>query len=88
MVVVGVFAWSALGFVMVVVGSIWHMAAPWPLAWWSNFWLVAGIIAPMVVVAVTGVWFTLGGVRDIRVFFQRLRTLQRDAHDDGTVERR
>jgi solute:Na+ symporter, SSS family len=31
------------------------------------------------------VWFTWGGVRDIKQLFERLRTTQKNALDDGTV---
>jgi hypothetical protein len=32
------------------------------------------------------VWFTIGGTRDIVGLFDALRTLRRDAADDGRVE--
>jgi SSS family solute:Na+ symporter len=34
---------------------------------------------------VTGIWFTWGGLRDMRRLFSRLRTQRINALDDGTV---
>jgi SSS family solute:Na+ symporter len=51
---------------------------------WGKFWhfftwmvLCLGIV--------TTVWFTIGGLMDLRKMFHRLATLQRDEADDGTV---
>jgi hypothetical protein len=43
------------------------------------------IALPFVVAIGTLVWFTAGGVRDIRDFFIALRTQVRDHRDDGRV---
>jgi SSS family solute:Na+ symporter len=58
---------------------------PWPTSWWTNFWLIQGIILPFVISAVTLVWFSIGGVKDLRDFFIALRTDKRDHTDDGRV---
>jgi hypothetical protein len=34
----------------------------------------------------TLVWFSIGGIRDIKDFFLALRTMSRDSHDDGRVD--
>ena len=68
------FAWSMLWVGVMIVGSVWNFVSPWPTAWWSAFWHVAGIGIPIVVTVVTSVWFTWGGVRDIRTLFERLRS--------------
>jgi SSS family solute:Na+ symporter len=41
-----------------------------------------------VIGVVTSVWFTWGGVRDLRRLFRSLRSVKRDALDDGTVVNR
>ena len=40
---------------------------------------------PFLVGLATTIWFTIGGVRDLRDFFRALRLLKRDASDDGRV---
>jgi hypothetical protein len=32
------------------------------------------------------VWFLIGGVKDMKRLFIRLKTIDRNAEDDGTVE--
>jgi SSS family solute:Na+ symporter len=58
---------------------------PWPTAWWANYWMITAILLPCVIAVGTLVWFGVGGVRDMRDFFVALRTLNRDARDDGRV---
>jgi len=59
----------------------------WSTRAWSRYWLILGIGVPLFVGSATLVWFTIGGVRDIRDFFIALRTIRRDATDDGTVRK-
>ena len=57
----------------------------WSVRGWANFWLIFGISIPFTIGAATFVWFTIGGIRDMGRFFRDLRTLKRDARDDGRV---
>jgi SSS family solute:Na+ symporter len=77
--------WTLFWFGVVVVGTLWNVLAPWPLARWSAFWHVAGFWVPAATVLVTGIWFTVGGVQDIRAFFRRLRGRTIDPLDNGIV---
>jgi solute:Na+ symporter, SSS family len=69
--------------VVVVLMNLFHH---WTIEWWSTYWLIFALILPMVLGAATLSWFTLGGLRDTRDFFRALRTIKRDARDDGRVE--
>jgi hypothetical protein len=84
----GLLAWSLLLVVITALVAAWNIipGGRWPIAWWSNYWLVFGIWVPLVVGTFTFVWFTIGGVRDMRDFFRALKTLTRDATDNGRVE--
>ena len=85
------FIYRIAWFVVVAVVTVWNLprVVPeswhWPEHWWVNFWQVTGIWLPFIIAIVMVVWFTWGGVRDIRQLFVRLRTTQKDALDDGTV---
>jgi len=79
------FGWSMTWSVVFLVGTAWNIISPWPLAWWSGFWHVAGIGIPIFITLVTSVWFTWGGLHDIRALFQRLRHHKSTASDDGFV---
>lgn len=81
----GLVAWTLTWFGVVVVGTIWNFVSPWSLTTWSAFWRIAGMWVPIATVAVTGVWFTIGGVRDIRAFFARMKTKVNNPLDNGIV---
>lgn len=72
-------------FLVFVVITIWNLIHIWPDERWAAYWFYAAIVLPILLGTVTSVWFTIGGVRDLRTLFQRLRVLHRDIHDDGTV---
>ncbi|XHR29772.1 MAG: sodium:solute symporter [Chthoniobacteraceae bacterium] len=81
----GLLTWSLSWFCIIVVGTIWNMISPWPISTWSSYWHITSISLPIVISLVTAIWFTWGGVRDIRALFRHLRN-ERVCHaDDGTV---
>jgi SSS family solute:Na+ symporter len=81
----GIFAWGMLLFFTFVIGTIWNLIAPWPIPVWSAFWHVIGIGIPLLFAIVTGVWFTWGGIRDMRALSRRLKVQRVNDLDDGTV---
>jgi len=81
----GLFGWSMIWFGVFVVGTIWNLIAPWPISVWSQFWFVVGIGVPIFFAFATAIWFTWGGIRDMRVFFKRLKEERVDAFDNGMV---
>ena len=83
----GLFAWTMLWLGIFCIGLVWNFVRPWPLAWWAAYWHVVGVWAPLVLGVFTTVWFTIGGLRDLRHFFSALAVAQRDNRDDGRVAR-
>lgn len=81
----GIFWWSMAWFAIFLVGSAAYLIHPWSNLAWAHYWGVAAIWLPLVVGVITTVWFTIGGLRDLRVFFRRLQAQARDAGDDGSV---
>lgn len=81
----GLFGWSVFWFAVFVVGTIWNLIAPWPTSVWSSYWHVTGIGIPIFFSVATAVWFTWGGLRDMRSLFQRLKSQKANDLDDGTV---
>ncbi|MFA7344840.1 MAG: hypothetical protein WC003_11080 [Terrimicrobiaceae bacterium] len=79
------FAWSMIWFGTFVSGSLWNLLAPWPLEVWSAFWHFQAVGIAILVAVATSVWFTWGGLRDIRDLFRRLRSQSVNHMDDGTV---
>jgi SSS family solute:Na+ symporter len=81
----GILVWSICWLCIVLVGTAWNFLRPWPSGTWASFWLIAGIMLPLLIAMVTFVWFGVGGAFDLRLLFARLATAKRDAADDGTV---
>jgi len=81
----GLFGWSMIWLGVFVAGTIWNLIAPWPVGVWSQFWFVVGIGIPIAFALITSVWFTWGGIRDMRLFFRRLKEERVDALDNGMV---
>ena len=81
----GLFGWSTFWFTVFVIGTTWNVIAPWPTSAWSSYWHVAGIGIPILLSCITAVWFTWGGLRDIRRLFHNLRAQKINHLDDGTV---
>jgi SSS family solute:Na+ symporter len=78
----GLSLWWVLIF---AVGTVWNFIAPWPLHVWSTYWHIVGICYPVFMAVVTGIWFTWGGIRDIKDLFSRLKSEKVNHLDDGTV---
>ena len=57
----------------------------WSNELWADYFWIMGILFPLLVGVITSVWFTWGGVRDLRCMFHRLATQQRNSLDDGRV---
>jgi SSS family solute:Na+ symporter len=85
------FLYRIAWFVLVAMVTLWNlpMLTPpswhWSGQWWVNFWRVTGIWLPFIIAIVMVVWFTWGGMKDIRQLFVRLRSAERNALDDGSV---
>lgn len=83
----GLFVYRIAWFVVFVVITIWNIPASWrwPEQWWINYWHVVAIYLPCAITSIMVVWFTWGGLKDIRELFIRLRTVECNPLDDGTV---
>ncbi len=79
------FSWTIFWFALVLIFTMWNLLSPWPMHWWAKYWQIAGIYIPLSIFLMTTVWFTWGGVRDLRRLFTRLKTARRDIDDDGSV---
>lgn len=82
---ISVFAWTMLWVVVFVVVTAWNLIWPLSTDWWTSYWYIVAILMPLVLGVITSIWFTIGGIRDLRRLFVHLRTTARDVLDDGTV---
>ena len=51
---------------------------------WARYWRIY-VVVQVLLAVFTIVWFTAGGLRDLRALFRRLDSAARDARDDGVV---
>ncbi len=79
------FSWSFAWFAAFAVITTWNLVDRWPAQWWVNWTLFVTVVLAIAVSIVTTIWFTWGGIRDLRRLFVALRTLPIDRDDDGTV---
>lgn len=82
-----VFYWTMFIFAIWLVATILNLipSLRWTGAGWANYFRVTGIWMPLLVAVVTSVWFTWGGIRDLRRLFARLKIAARNEMDDGRV---
>ncbi len=78
------YAWIFFWFFVFVVGTIYNLAHDVPDSTWMSFWKVYTLINVVLAIVVL-IWFTVGGVKDLREMAQVLKTMKRDDRDDGFV---
>ncbi|HIX19107.1 MAG TPA: hypothetical protein H9862_00720 [Candidatus Akkermansia intestinigallinarum] len=65
---------------------IWNIIAPWPESWWGHYFYITIFIGTAALGLVFSVWFTWGGIRDLRALFRDLRNRpDRSELDNGSV---
>jgi solute:Na+ symporter, SSS family len=89
------FVWTVGWFMVMLIGTAWNLIGqsgtvswikPWAEEVWLQFWHVTAIGVPILITVITGLWFTWGGIHDIRALFKSLKTYQIDDTDNGTVK--
>ena len=71
-----------LAFIVVV---IWNAISPWPVEWWSIYFMVVMLIIPGIAGAITTVWFMAGGIIHLRQLFRDLAKRVDNPLDNGQV---
>jgi len=72
--------------IMFVLVACWNIFSPWPIEWWGHYFLILQLIVPAILAAITTVWFTVGGIIDMRQLFKDLRSRKDNPLDNGQVE--
>ena len=73
-------------FIAFVLVLIWNKFSPWPVKWWSWYFLVVFVLVPGVAAAVSTVWFGVGGILDLRKMFRDLKERVDNPLDNGMVD--
>ncbi len=69
---------------MFVVVTAWNLFTDVPKSWWVQFWRVWTWVFTGGALVVT-IWFTAGGLLDLRYLFRHLNSYAPDPTDDGRV---
>ncbi len=77
--------WILGWFVFFVAVTIFHLLRGTTDEWWGKFWWF--LVALCVVLGtITTIWFSIGGIKDLKYMFKALRSAVADAEDDGRVK--
>jgi len=78
------YVWTGLQVLVFIVGTSLALTVGIDQAFWLTFWKVY-VILLILLSGVVIVWFTIGGIRDIKRMTSALATMERDPEDDGRV---
>lgn len=79
-----IITWTLGWFGVFAVGTIYSLKSELSIDTWADFWRIY-IYVSVFTVAVTLVWYLIGGIYDIKKMFKSLGTVKRNDADDGTV---
>jgi len=78
------YTWIGIWTVIFVAGTIYNLTHDVADTAWMEYWKIQTIIYG-VISAVVLVWFSVGGVKDMREMFRALGSAHRDDSDDGFI---
>ncbi len=65
--------------------AVWNVFSSWGTEAWSAYYLWRLLIIPAILGIITTVWFSIGGIRDMRQLFRDLAKRKADVTDTGFV---
>ncbi|MCI0513112.1 sodium:solute symporter [candidate division KSB1 bacterium] len=80
------YIWTFVWFFVFVIGTIYNLTHEASDLGWMKFWYIY-LIINILFAALIVIWFTFGGVKNLREMFADLKTRVRDHSDDGRVVR-
>ena len=66
---------------------VWNLISPWSDNGWSNWFFATTIVLGCVIGLITSIWFTWGGIRDLRQLFIDLAKRKASPEDNGMVHK-
>jgi SSS family solute:Na+ symporter len=85
-VVIATYTWTGLWTVVFIIGTIYNLTTEVRNESWMQFWKIYTWIYLITSILVT-IWFTLGGMANLKEMIHSLRTMVRDHKDSGFVRK-
>ena len=80
------YVWTFLWVVLFVIGTLYNLSVDVEDTSWMEFWKIYVYINLAISIVVI-IWFTIGGVKDMKDMFVQLKSQKIDEHDDGFVDK-
>jgi SSS family solute:Na+ symporter len=81
------YSWTLIWTIVFLAGTFINLSSEVSDASWMSFWKIF-VLVNIAASAIVVVWFTIAGTRDLKDMLLRLRTMVRDHHDHGFVDRK
>ena len=78
------YVWTFGWTLVFIIGTIYNLNYEVSDDTWMSFWQIY-VLIHVAVATVTILWFSIGGMRDLKIMFARLSRMKRDDNDDGFV---
>ncbi len=80
--------WMLYGLLVFGLIAVWNfLGGVWSDSVWFGLWRYYTVPLALLIGTITAVWFTIGGVRDLRRMFVSLAQMKRNPEDDGWVNK-
>ncbi len=79
------YAYILLIMAIFIAGTIYSLIIGFEDLTWMKFWY-GYMVALLIISVIVTVWFTIGGIKDLKEMFARLRTMERDHADNGEYQ--
>jgi SSS family solute:Na+ symporter len=76
--------WTLVGIGFLFFTTLYHFIWGTTDSWWVKYW-TAKVLLVAIVGSITIIWYSIGGIRDLKYFFKTLRGAKQNVLDDGRV---
>jgi SSS family solute:Na+ symporter len=78
------YVWTFGWTIVFIVGTIYNLSHETGDSAWMDFWKIY-LLIHIALAAISIIWFTIGGLKDMKIMMKKLRSAKRDDNDDGFI---
>jgi SSS family solute:Na+ symporter len=86
-ILIATYTWTAAWTIVFIIGTIYNLTTEVKNEAWMSFWKIYTWIYLITSIIVT-IWFTIGGLKNLKEMIHALRTMVRDHKDSGYIQRK